>query len=382
MWHKWNKKYLEICCYIIGTVGILVLFGAVLFKLSVAKNVILKTARHVLAVFSPFFWSVGITVLLEPLVCFFQKIWETYIATKKRKKIKNRKVGAIITYVLVFGVLFGFGGMVLVQLGTADIAKWAEQIGDFVRKVGDWFVMIQLKLAEYGLLQNVEGLLSTAVLEMSNNIEQFVLRVATALPNAGGQMVQIVIGLTAAFYFLSEKENVQFFLRQVCDVFFGIRKTDCMANICKEIYHVLMGYLGGQFLDATIMGILFSLAFWVIGIPYGVVIGVVSGFSNLIPYFGAVVAFLLAVLSGVFSAVPMRGLYAAIAIILLQQIDSAVIVPKIMGRKMELHPVLVLFSLAVFGGFFGFWGLLLAVPLGALTKNLFFWFYEKKARQK
>ncbi len=382
MRHKWNKKYLEICCYIIGTVGILVLLGAVLFKLSAAKNVILQTARYVLAVFSPFFWSVGIAVLLEPLVCFFQKIYETYIATDKRNKIKNRKAGTIITYVLVLGVLFGFGGMVVVQLGTADIAKWAEQIGDFVRKVGDWFVMIQLKLAEYGLLQNVEGLLSTAVLEMSNGIEQFVLRVAAALPNAGGQVVQIVIGLTAAFYFLSEKENVQFFLRQVCDVFFGKRKTDCMANICKEIYHVLMGYLGGQFLDATIMGILFSLAFWVIGIPYGVVIGVVSGFSNLIPYFGAVVAFLLAVLSGVFSAVPMRGLYAAIAIILLQQIDSAVIVPKIMGRKMELHPVLVLFSLAVFGGFFGFWGLLLAVPLGALTKNLFFWFYEKKAMQK
>ncbi len=382
MQHKWNKKYLEISCYIIGTVGILVLLGAVLFKLSAAKNVILQTARHILAVFSPFFWSVGIAVLLEPLVSFFQKIYENHIALKKRNKIRNRTAGTAMTYILVLGILFGLGSMIVVQLGTADIAKWAELIGDFVRKVGDWFVMIQLKLAEYGLLQNVEGILSTAVLEMSNQIEQFVLRMAAALPNAGGQIVQIVIGLTAAFYFLSEKENVQFFLRQVCNVFFGKRKTDCMANICKEIYHVLMGYLGGQFFDAMIMGILFSLAFWIIGIPYGVVIGVVSGFSNLIPYFGAVVAFLLAVLSGVFSAVPMRGLYAAIAIILLQQIDSAVIVPKIMGKKMKLHPVLVLFSLAVFGGFFGFWGLLLAVPLGALTKNLFFWFYEKKAAEK
>lgn len=377
MRHTWNKKYLEISCYVIGTVGILVLFGVLLCKLSVAKNVILQTAREILAVFSPFFWSIGFAVLLEPLVSFFQRIYENYVHTQK-----NRTAGTVLTYVLVLGVLFGVSGLLVVELGTADLTKWAEKIGDFVRKIGDWFVMIQLKLAEYGLLQNVEGLLSTVILEMSDGIEQFVLHLATTLPNAGGQVVQIVIGLTAAFYFLTEKENVQFFLRQVSGVFLGERKTNHIANMFKEIYHVLMGYLCGQCLDATIMGILFSVAFWVIGIPYGVVIGIVSGFSNLIPYFGAIVAFLLAVLSGVFSDVPMRGLYAAIIILLLQQVDSTVIVPKIMGKKMKLHPVLVLFSLAVFGGFFGFLGLLFAVPLGALTKNLFFWFYEKKAMEK
>lgn len=377
MRHTWNKKYLEISCYVIGTVGILVLFGVLLCKLSAAKNVILETARYILAVFSPFFWSVGFAVLLEPLVSFLQKLYETYIGVQK-----NRTAGTILTYILVLGVLCGLCSLVVMRLGTADIAKWAEQIGDLIRKIGDWFVMIQLRLAEYGILQNVEGLLSGAILEISDKIEGGILHLATALPNAGGQVVEIVIGLTAAFYFLMEKENVQFFLRQVSNVFLGERKTNTIATICKEIYQVLMGYLCGQFLDATIMGILFSVAFWVIGIPYGVWIGVLSGFSNIIPYFGAIVAFLLAVLSGVFSDVPMRGVYAAIIILLLQQVDSAIIVPKIIGKKMQLHPVLVLFSLAVFGGFFGFWGLLLAVPLGALVKNVFFWFYEKKALEK
>ena len=127
------------------------------------------------------------------------------------------------------------------------------------------------------------------------------------------------------------------------------------------------------------MGALFAGTFWIIGIPYGVVIGIFSGFSNLIPYFGAAVAFLLAVLSGLFSSEPMRAVYAAIAILLLQQLDSAVIVPRVVGSRVELHPVLVLLSLAVFGGFFGFWGLLFAVPLGALLKNFFFRLYEQKA---
>lgn len=243
-------------------------------------------------------------------------------------------------------------------------------------------MLFQLKLAEYGLLQNAEGILTTAVTEISTAIENGVLRAAGILPEAGGQILNAAIGFAAAFYFLSEKENVQFFLRQVGNVFLGQRRTGKIAGFFTEVYQVVIGYLCGQLLDAAIMGALFAVTFWFIGIPYGVIIGIFSGFSNLIPYFGAAVAFLLAVLSGLFSTDPMRAVYAAIVILLLQQLDSAVIVPRVVGSRVELHPVLVLLSLAVFGGFFGFWGLLFAVPLGALLKNFFFRLYEEKATKQ
>ena len=165
-------------------------------------------------------------------------------------------------------------------------------------------------------------------------------------------------------------------------MFLGQRRTGKIAGFFTEVYQVVIGYLCGQLLDAAIMGALFAVTFWFIGIPYGVIIGIFSGFSNLIPYFGAAVAFLLAVLSGLFSTDPMRAVYAAIVILLLQQLDSAVIVPRVVGSRVELHPVLVLLSLAVFGGFFGFWGLLFAVPLGALLKNFFFRLYEEKATKQ
>ncbi len=71
-------------------------------------------------------------------------------------------------------------------------------------------------------------------------------------------------------------------------------------------------------------------------------------------------------------------MYASILILILQQIDSMFIVPKVVGKKVEMHPVLVLLSLAIFGRLFGFWGLLVAVPLGALIKNFFFWLMNKK----
>ena len=378
----WNRKYLEIGFHVILTAGVLVLLGAVVFHLSAAKNVILETARHVLAVFAPFFWSVGISVVLEPLTAFWQRVYEKQLSDKQKMRVKNRRVGTGITYLLVFGVIAVLLYGIVHGLGTADLESLAEQAGDFTRQAGDWLVLFQLKLAEYGLLQNTEGILTTAVTEISTAIENGVLRAASILPEAGGQILNAAIGFAAAFYFLSEKENVQFFLRQVGNVFLGQRRTGKIAGFFTEVYQVVIGYLCGQLLDAAIMGALFAVTFWFIGIPYGVIIGIFSGFSNLIPYFGAAVAFLLAALSGLFSTDPMRAVYAAIVILLLQQLDSAVIVPRVVGSRVELHPVLVLLSLAVFGGFFGFWGLLFAVPLGALLKNFFFRLYEEKATKQ
>ena len=127
------------------------------------------------------------------------------------------------------------------------------------------------------------------------------------------------------------------------------------------------------------MSVLFSAAFLIVRLPHGILLGLISGFSNIIPYFGAVTAFLLAVMAGLFSGTPIKAVYASVFILLLQQIDSLYIVPKVVGKRLELHPVLVLLSLAVFGRMFGFWGLLFAVPLGALCKKLLFWLYERKS---
>ncbi|MBQ2879563.1 MAG: AI-2E family transporter, partial [Anaerotignum sp.] len=138
------------------------------------------------------------------------------------------------------------------------------------------------------------------------------------------------------------------------------------------------GYLSGQVLDAAIMSALFSIAFLIVRLPHGILLGLVSGFSNIIPYFGAVTAFVLAVMAGLFSGTPIKAVYASVFILLLQQIDSLYIVPKVVGKRLELHPVLVLLSLAVFGRMFGFWGLVFAVPLGALFKMLLLWLYDRK----
>ncbi len=372
----WNKKYLEIAFHVILTAGLLVFFGALLFHIKSAKNVILQALQQILSVFTPVFWAIGIAIVLEPFVHLLQKQYELHFC--KKQKPKNRRMGTTLAYLSVVLFITVCGTLCAYFIHTTNFESIAAQMEAFIQFCSDWLILLQLKLSEYGLLQNIEGIFLQLTSTLSMHIKQFVPQFAGLLSALGGQLLHVLIGFVAAFYFLCEKERIQQFLKQTGTVFCGVKTTQILCTCCSEIYRIWIGYLSGQFLDACIMGVLFAATFQIIGIPYGIVIGFISGFSNLIPYFGAIVAFFLAVLSGLLSPYPARALYAAISILLLQQLDSAVIVPKLIGKRVSLHPVLVLFSLAIFGGFFGFWGLLFAVPMGALSKEVFFLLYEKQ----
>lgn len=374
----WNRKYMEIGFHIILTVLILAAAGGLLFHLPHAKNVILQTAGDVLAVFAPVFWALFFSLLLEPLVSFFQKFYEKRCSLYYRSRIRNRKAGTVLAYVSVGTALFLLGGFLARKVGNADIQAIAFQISDYIRRMGDILVLLNLKLAEMGILSNVEGLLSYWTEHSTQWIENRILGFANAIPDMGGSLLDILIGLAAAFYFLMEKRRMLSLWGELSAVFLGKRVTGILRSLFLQVYGVFSGYLSGQLLDAAIMAGLFSGAFLIVGLPHGVFLGLISGFSNLIPYFGAITAFVLAVFSGLLSGTPMKALYASILILLLQQVDSMYIVPKVVGKRLELHPVLVLLSLAVFGRWFGFWGLLFAVPLGALCKNFVFWLYERK----
>ena len=369
----WNRKYMEIGFHVILTVLLLVGMIALLLRLSVAKNVILQTAGTFLAVFAPVFWAFFFTLLLEPLTAFWQRFYEKRCTLYHRSRIRNRKAGATLTYLSIGLILFLIGGFLARKIGQTNLSALTEQIGDYIRQAGDMLVLLNLKLAEMGILRNAEWIFSRWIEQATRWMQERMLWLADVIPNIGGSLLDVLLGAVVAFYLLMEKEKIRGIAGELSRVLLGEKITKHAKNLFHEVYTVFAGYLSGQLLDASVMAV-----FTIVGLPHGILIGLVSGFSNLIPYFGAVMAFFLAVLAGLFSGVPMKAVYASVLILLLQQVDSIFIVPKAVGQKLELHPVLVLLSLAAFGRMFGFWGLLFAVPLGALCKNFVLWCYRRK----
>ncbi|HVH11567.1 MAG TPA: AI-2E family transporter, partial [Longimicrobium sp.] len=146
---------------------------------------------------------------------------------------------------------------------------------------------------------------------------------------------------------------------------------DRVVGFASEYDRLLARYLRGQLLAAGIVGVLTWLGFLIAGFPYALLLGVVAGVFNIIPYMGLVASLIPALFIAVFSANPLMALLKiAIVFAVVQALDGSVIGPRVVGEAVGLHPVWVLLALAVSGYFFGFVGLLIAVPLAVLVKLL------------
>ncbi|HEX8691450.1 MAG TPA: AI-2E family transporter [Longimicrobium sp.] len=146
---------------------------------------------------------------------------------------------------------------------------------------------------------------------------------------------------------------------------------DRVVGFAREYDRLLSGYLRGQLIEATIVGVLTWLFLAVAGFPYALLLGFIAGAFNLIPYMGLVASAIPGVVIALFSGSPVRHLLTLLVVFaVVQVLDGAVLGPKIVGESVGLHPVWVILALAVCGFFFGFVGLLIAVPLAVLVKLL------------
>lgn len=144
---------------------------------------------------------------------------------------------------------------------------------------------------------------------------------------------------------------------------------DRVLGFASEYDRLLARYLRGQLLAAGIVGTLTWLGFLIAGFPYALLLGAVAGVFNIIPYMGLVASLIPALIIAIFSASPLVALVKILVVFaIVQVLDSSVIGPRVVGEAVGLHPVWVLLALAVSGYFFGFVGLLIAVPLAVLVK--------------
>lgn len=382
----WDKKYLKISFHVVITVLALYVVGLLLWNITAAKDMLYMAFGKMLSVFAPLLVACIFAFLANPGVEMFERLWEKWLPVRlPSQELRVRKRGTATFYLALFVAIGLIVKYLAGQIGSTDVTALANQINSHIQGFADMLVLLNVKLAEYGaleslegLLQSLEGVLSDWTSSVSTLLQNSIMSIANSITRAGGWALNLVLGLTIGFYLLVDKERIIAQMKKTVDVFFSAHYAAHIKDWAHETNSVFSGYIGGQVTDAMIMAVMVSVAFTVIGIPYPVVIGVISGFSNLIPYVGAIMAFFLSVAMGLLSGTPIKALYAIIVVLVLQQIDSILIVPKVVGKSVELHPALVLLSLSVFGGLFGLLGMIVAVPVGALLKIACVRLYHRK----
>ena len=144
-----------------------------------------------------------------------------------------------------------------------------------------------------------------------------------------------------------------------------------LDTLIKDADKVFSGYIRGQAIDAFMVGVVVSVVFSIIGIQYAIVIGLLIGLGNLIPYMGPIVGYSSIVIVGIATSDYKSMVIAAIALLIIQAIDGNLIYPKLLSTSVNIHPMIVIISLTVGASIGGLVGMIVAVPTGALVKVWF-----------
>lgn len=378
MKRPWHGRYFEIALFTAATA----VFVSAAFLIMNNIDVIFKTLCHglfwVISLFTPVYIALAVAFILDPAVDFFQNETGGFVKTKQKGAFNKRIRGTAVTYSLIFLLIAAAVRLTIKSFGPQEVGDLSAVIEDFVLDMKNILFGIKNILDDTGLFSNTDIVFNGIIERFSALSQRFVFTAAVSITSIGGKLLDLGIGFVAAFYFLAEKDRLLFRLNETAGVFLPKKIYESLKTGFEDINDIFSGYVSGQLTDAVIMAVMVSIAMYFLGIRYFIIIGIISGIANLIPYVGSIAAFILSVAAAAAQGTPVKALYAAILIIILQQIDAMVIVPKLIGSRVKLHPVLVIISLSVFGSMFGIPGMIIAVPVTAFIKKKFDRVYMKK----
>jgi len=200
--------------------------------------------------------------------------------------------------------------------------------------------------------------------------------------NVGTAIFRMFLALVSSIYILLGKDAFIRYFRRAWTAIFPPRVSSAIFKYAAALNHNFKRYLFTQTIDGLICGTLATIALAIMGSPYALILGIMIGLFNYIPYFGSIVATIIAVLVVLLTQGLTMGLIAAVVLIGLQQLDANVIQPKLMSGSFSLSPLLIIISITLGGALAGIFGMIAAIPIMAVLKDLVETYIAYRERKK
>jgi predicted PurR-regulated permease PerM len=280
----------------------------------------------------------------------------------------HKTVSAILTVLLgflgIFGLMVLFLSVLQKELPALrqQLPTWLAQIQNLIQP---WLDSLALGFD----LQKIQETVQTKVsAHLSNNADTLITNGLSTVLNSGQTIIGSIVGLVliifVVFYLIIQWED---FFKKMSPMI-PPRWLGQTKQILVEIDELLSQYLRGQLLVIAVLSVYYSMGLYFLGVTGAIALGLFTGLAIFIPYIGYGVALILALLSALLQAETGVSILAVLALYIVgQTIESFFLTPKLVGEKIGLHPVLVVFALILFGGWFGFFGILLALPMSAIV---------------
>ena len=383
---RWDKKYLYW-----GVTAFCVVAAAILFYMALNYLPLLRKALSSLVhILSPFIWGLVICYLLTPFMRLVEKKLFGPLSKKLYKNSKRsdgsrfaRSMSVLLSELFLLAVLTALVCLIIPQL-YSSLQNMVANSPMYIETASRWITQLLEDFPEIEqYVSQTLGQVNTSLMDWIQNtvlpkLGSLISNVTSGVYYAIMGVYNLVIGIIVSVYVLS---NLEQFGASAKRILYSVFSVDMAKKILEGLEftdRTFMGFINGKLLDSAIIGLICYIVCSILRMPYALLVSVIVGVTNIIPFFGP---FIGAVPSSIIILLvnPVKCLIFIAFIILLQQLDGNIIGPKILGSSVGINGFWVMFSIILGAGLFGFWGMLLGVPVfviiyaaitGSVTRKL------------
>lgn len=362
-----------------GLVTYTIIFAYVIFNF---KNII-SGGKNIIGIISPFIIGIAIAFILNLVMKIFEERVFIFLDTKKYEKYKSfkRPLSVILTFITVFAAIIGLVIFIIPQL-IDSVSTLTDTVPAYIKS---FEALINKYVSHTEILNTVWNNFLSAWKEVLQFTGQIVVTSLSSVVNITvgftSGLVNFILSLIFSIYMLINKERLQLGMKKVLYALSKKSFADKVMYVARVSNESFSSYIGGQFIEAIIIGVLCFIGMIILKLPYALLISVLVGVTALIPIFGAFIgtipsAFIILIID------PMKALWFVIFIIVLQQVEGNLIYPRVVGSSVGLPPIWVMLAMLVGGNTFGLLGMLLGIPTFSVIYKISREFIKKRLDKK
>ena len=358
-----------------GITAVAVIVIALVISLIFSKlGIIASALKTIVSTVSSVLYGVVMAFLMAPVYdrisAWVEEILSSFFPKWKKSGKWAKFIATLACLIILIFVIFALIMMIIPELvnsitnvigyapdGMSNLENWLK---DILNKNPD---LEKLVIGNYqDISERVSDIATTNVLP---NVNTYIKNLSSGVINALGVLVNIIIGMMVMMYLLNMKTTLSSQAQKIVYSMAGVKIGNEIVTEARYIKNMFEKFIVGKIIDSIIIGIINYFFMVIIHMPYALLISVVVGVTNVIPFFGPFIGAIPSIVLLLLVS-PFTALQFAVWILVLQQVDGNIIGPKILGQTTGLPSFWVLFSILLFGGLFGIVGMIIAVPTWAI----------------
>ena len=351
-----------------------ILFYFILDRISDVKDAVL----WFLSIFKPFLWGFIIAYFVNFFVVYFEKHSFRKIKNPKSQRVLSMICGYILALVIVTLCI-----AIIVPQTVSSISTLIDNTPAYIHN----FVQFETAYAaKHSWAMEISNWTTEQLLNLESSIPTFftdyilpyTVNITTTVT---GAVINLFIAFIVSIYFIGSKERFYAQIKKMMYAHLKTERVDRIIDLTDLSNKTFSNFISGKLIDSLIVGIIAFICLSIFRFPYAMLLAVIIGITNIIPFFGpflgAIPSFFIILIVD-----PGKAFWFLLFILILQQVDGNIIGPKILGYSIGLAAIWIVFSVIIGNELFGFIGMVIGVPAFAVFYTLFKKWSEKKLEEK